>query len=410
MRLELFIARRLIKGADGKSLLSRPAVILAVITVMLGMAAMALSVMIVGGFKKNISEKLTGFTAHLRISRFDLNSSFEQEPIERDTAFERTASRIKGIKSLYPFAYKNGIIKTDSEVQGIVLKGIDSSFFNTNFQKSIIEGRLETHAVAGKQPVMISRKLSELLNKKTGDEMLLYFIQEPPRIRKMLITGVYDTGMEEFDRMFAFGSLELIQKLNGWNPENFTGYEIEASNYAGINKIKPILEKEIPPLWKVETVYDLFPQIFNWLQLVDVNTVIIVTLIIIIAVINLMIVLLILILEQSLFTGVMKVIGAGDTLVRKVFILMTGFILITGMAAGNLLSLLIAFLQLKFRFITLPEDSYYMRIMPVEIDPVALLMLNMLVILVVMLVLIIPSAIVRSISPASVLRFDCWYP
>jgi lipoprotein-releasing system permease protein len=406
MRLELFIARRLIKGADGKSLLSRPAVILAVITVMLGMAAMALSVMIVGGFKKNISEKLTGFTAHLRISRFDLNSSFEQEPIERDTAFERTASRIKGIKSLYPFAYKNGIIKTDSEVQGIVLKGIDSSFFNTNFQKSIIEGRLETHAVAGKQPVMISRKLSELLNKKTGDEMLLYFIQEPPRIRKMLITGVYDTGMEEFDRMFAFGSLELIQKLNGWNPENFTGYEIEASNYAGINKIKPILEKEIPPLWKVETVYDLFPQIFNWLQLVDVNTVIIVTLIIIIAVINLMIVLLILILEQSLFTGVMKVIGAGDTLVRKVFILMTGFILITGMAAGNLLSLLIAFLQLKFRFITLPEDSYYMRIMPVEIDPVALLMLNMLVILVAMLVLIIPSAIVRSISPASVLRFD----
>jgi lipoprotein-releasing system permease protein len=406
MRLELFIARRLIKGADGKSLLSRPAVILAVITVMLGMAAMALSVMIVGGFKKNISEKLTGFTAHLRISRFDLNSSFEQEPIERDTAFERTASRIKGIKSLYPFAYKNGIIKTDSEVQGIVLKGIDSSFFNTNFQKSIIEGRLETHAVAGKQPVMISRKLSELLNKKTGDEMLLYFIQEPPRIRKMLITGVYDTGMEEFDRMFAFGSLELIQKLNGWNPENFTGYEIEASNYAGINKIKPILEKEIPPLWKVETVYDLFPQIFNWLQLVDVNTVIIVTLIIIIAVINLMIVLLILILEQSLFTGVMKVIGAGDTLIRKVFILMTGFILITGMAAGNLLSLLIAFLQLKFRFITLPEDSYYMRIMPVEIDPVALLMLNMLVILVAMLVLIIPSAIVRSISPASVLRFD----
>lgn len=406
MRLELFIARRLIKGADGKSLLSRPAVILAVITVMLGMAAMALSVMIVGGFKKNISEKLTGFTAHLRISRFDLNSSFEQEPIERDTAFERTASRIKGIKSLYPFAYKNGIIKTDSEVQGIVLKGIDSSFFNTNFQKSIIEGRLETHAVAGKQPVMISRKLSELLNKKTGDEMLLYFIQEPPRIRKMLITGVYDTGMEEFDRMFAFGSLELIQKLNGWNPENFTGYEMEASNYAGINKIKPILEKEIPPLWKVETVYDLFPQIFNWLQLVDVNTVIIVTLIIIIAVINLMIVLLILILEQSLFTGVMKVIGAGDTLIRKVFILMTGFILITGMAAGNLLSLLIAFLQLKFRFITLPEDSYYMRIMPVEIDPVALLMLNMLVILVAMLVLIIPSAIVRSISPASVLRFD----
>jgi lipoprotein-releasing system permease protein len=406
MRLELFIARRLIKGADGKSLLSRPAVILAVITVMLGMAAMALSVMIVGGFKKNISEKLTGFTAHLRISRFDLNSSFEQEPIERDTAFERTASRIKGIKSLYPFAYKNGIIKTDSEVQGIVLKGIDSSFFNTNFQKSIIEGRLETHAVAGKQPLMISRKLSELLNKKTGDEMLLYFIQEPPRIRKMFITGVYDTGMEEFDRMFAFGSLELIQKLNGWNPENFTGYEMEASNYAGINKIKPILEKEIPPLWKVETVYDLFPQIFNWLQLVDVNTVIIVTLIIIIAVINLMIVLLILILEQSLFTGVMKVIGAGDTLVRKVFILMTGFILITGMAAGNLLSLLIAFLQLKFRFITLPEDSYYMRIMPVEIDPVALLMLNMLVILVAMLVLIIPSAIVRSISPASVLRFD----
>lgn len=406
MRLELFIARRLIKGADGKSLLSRPAVILAVITVMLGMAAMALSVMIVGGFKKNISEKLTGFTAHLRISRFDLNSSFEQEPIERDAAFERTVSRIKGIKSLYPFAYKNGIIKTDSEVQGIVLKGIDSSFFNTNFQKSIIEGRLETHAVAGKQPVMISRKLSELLNKKTGDEMLLYFIQEPPRIRKMLITGVYDTGMEEFDRMFAFGSLELIQKLNGWNPENFTGYEMEASNYAGINKIKPILEKEIPPLWKVETVYDLFPQIFNWLQLVDVNTVIIVTLIIIIAVINLMIVLLILILEQSLFTGVMKVIGAGDTLIRKVFILMTGFILITGMAAGNLLSLLIAFLQLKFRFITLPEDSYYMRIMPVEIDPVALLMLNMLVILVAMLVLIIPSAIVRSISPASVLRFD----
>lgn len=406
MRLEFFLARKLITGADGKHLLSRPAVIIAIITVMLGVAAMALSVMIVGGFKENITGKLTGFTAHLRVSRFDMNNSFEARPIERDADFEEQILKIKSLKSVYPFAYKNGIIKTEDDVQGIVLKGIDSSFFNSNFQESIIDGSLHLETTEGKQPLMISRKLSNMFNKKTGDEMLVYFIQDPPRVRKMVITGVYDTGMEEFDKLYAFCSLSLIQKLNGWQPGLFTGYEMEADGFSEINSVKAGLDKIIPPLWKAETIYDLFPQIFNWLQLIDVNNIIIITLIVAVAVINLIIVLLILILEQSFFTGVMKTIGASDGQLRKVFIIITGYILFIGMAAGNVLSGLIAYLQFRFKLITLPEDSYYMSIMPVSINPASLLIINAGILVVALLVLIIPSALIRNISPVSVLRFD----
>lgn len=406
MPLEFFLARKLIQGADGKHLLSRPAVIIAVSTVMLGVAAMALSVMIVGGFKKSISEKLTGFTAHLRISRFDMNSSFETQPIESDPEFERNVLKVKGVKSVYPFAYKNGIIKTDENVQGIVLKGIDSTFFNSSFLKSIADGKLQLATTDGKQPVMISRKLSAMLKKKTGDEFLVYFIQDPPRVRKMLITGVYDTGMEEFDKMYAFCSLSLIQKLNGWNTNQFTGYETEAGSFAEISRIKSALDEIILPLWHTETIYDLFPQVFNWLQLIDVNTIIIITLIVAVAVINMIIVLLILILEQTFFTGVMKTIGASNATLRKVFIIITGYILFIGMTAGNALAGLLALLQYKFKLITLPEDSYYMNVMPVSVNISSLFLINTGILAVALLVLIIPSAIIRNISPVSVLRID----
>lgn len=406
MSLEFFIARKLIQGAEGNHLLSRPAVIIAIITVMLGVAAMSLSVMIVGGFKKNISEKLTGFTAHLRCSRFDMNSSFEAEPIERDSVFESSTRRLNGVKSVYPFAYKNGIIKTDTDVQGIVLKGVDSSFYNSGFQKSITDGKLQLKSTDGKQPVMISRKLSGMLNKKTGDELLVYFIQDPPRVRKMLITGLYDTGMEEFDKMYAFCDLALIQRLNGWDENRFTGYEMEVNGFSRINNLKEETEHFLPPLWKAETIYEMFPQIFNWLQLIDVNAVIIIALIVAVAVINLIIVLLILILEQSFFAGLMKTIGAPNAVIRKVFIILTGYILIIGMTAGNLLAGLIAFIQLRFQIIKLPEDSYYMNVMPVSLNVSSLLLINTGTLVVALLILIIPSAIIRTISPVSVLRFD----
>jgi lipoprotein-releasing system permease protein len=406
MLLEVFLARKLIIGADGKHLLSRPAVIIAVITVMLGVAAMSLSVMIVGGFKKNISEKLTGFSAHLLISRFDLNKSFEAVPIERDTAFEKNVLKLKGVRSVYPMAYKNGIIKTDDEVQGIVLKGVDATFYNSGFLQSMVDGKISLEPKTGKQPAIISRKLSSLLHKKTGDELLIYFIQDPPRVRKMLITGVYDTDMEEFDKLYVFCPLSMIQKLNGWNLNQFTGYETELTSFSEIGRIKADMNEWIPPTWRVESIYDLFPQIFNWLQLVDVNTIIIITLIVAVAVINLMIVLLILILEQSFFTGVLKTIGAGDAILRKVFILITGYILFIGMASGNLLAGLIAFLQYRFQWITLPEDSYYMSVMPVSFNPANLILINAGMVAVALLVLIIPSAIIRNIRPVSVLRFD----
>jgi len=406
MQLEFFIARKLIKGADGKNLLSRPAVIIAVITVMLGVAAIALSVMIVGGFKKSISEKLTGFTAHLRISRFDMNNSFETQPVERDITFEKKVRAVKGLKSIYPFAYKNGIIKTDEDVQGIVLKGVDSSFYNSSFQNSISDGGLQFFNSEGKQPVLISRRLSSMLNKKTDDELLVYFIQDPPRVRKMKITGIYDTGMEEFDKLYAFCNLSLIQKLNGWSQDQVTGYETEVNSFSQINRVKEGIETIIPPLWRAETIYDLFPQIFNWLHLIDVNTIIIITLIVAVAVINLIIVLLILILEQSFFTGVMKTIGASNASLRKVFILITGYILLIGMAAGNVLAGFLMFLQYRFKLITLPEDSYYMSVMSVSLSPASLLIINGGVLLVAMLILIIPSAIIRNINPVSVLRFD----
>jgi lipoprotein-releasing system permease protein len=406
MKLEIYLASRLIKGVEGRHLFARPAVKIALLTIILGTAIMVLSLVIIAGFKKNIVEKLTGFAAHFRLSRYDLNVSLESVPIQSDSAFVSSVRKMPALRAVYPFAFKNGIIKTDEEVQGIVLKGIDSLFFSGSFHRYLIEGNFDRDTNRRGPFIVISKQLSTLLKKSKGDDLLVYFIQDPPRIRKMNITGIYDTGMEEFDRMYAFCSLSLIQRLNGWSPQEFTGYEIELQDMSDMEQAQQEIQRLAPPLWRLDSVQELFPQIFNWLKLINVNGVILITLITAVVIINMIIILLILILDQTFFTGVMKTLGATDGSIRTVFILMTGFLLLTGMAAGNLIALLLAFLQSHFGWIKLSPDSYYMEVVPVSFHPVLMVGLNVGVLLVAMLVMIIPSAIIRNISPVEVLRFD----
>ncbi len=406
MKLEIYLASRLIKGTEGRHLFARPAVKIALLTIILGTVIMVLSLVIITGFKKNIAEKLTGFAAHFRFSRFDLNLSLESVPIQADSAFVSNVSKVPNLRAVYPFAFKNGIIKTDEEVQGIILKGIDSLFLSGSFHRYLIDGGFERETNQKEPFIVISRQLSTLLKKHTGDDLLVYFIQDPPRIRKMNITGIYDTGMEEFDRMYAFCDLSLIQRLNGWSPLEFTGYEIELHDMSDIEQVRKAIQPLAPPFWRLDSVYDLFPQIFNWLKLINVNGVILITLITAVVIINMIIILLILILDQTFFTGVMKTLGATDGSIRTVFILMTGFLLLTGMAAGNLIALILAFLQSRFGWIQLSPDSYYMEVVPVSFNPLLIAGLNAGVMIVALLVMIIPSAIIRTISPVEVLRFD----
>ncbi|MCC6385083.1 MAG: ABC transporter permease [Bacteroidia bacterium] len=406
MRKEWFIARRLIKGADERGLLARPAVRIAVITLTLGMAAMALSVMIVGGFKKSITEKLTGFTAHIQLSSFDLTSSFESKPIELDSTFIKDSKKLEGIRAVYPYCNKNGIIKTENDVQGVVLKGYDTTFLNPVFLKSIVKGTFEQHPGKNTNPIVLSTRLASLLNKKVGDHLFIYFIQNPPRVRKMTITGLYDSVMEEFDHVYAFSSMGLFQQLNGWGKNQYSGYEIETVDFRKSTEIKSQLEGIVSPTWKVETTAELFPQIFSWLELINVNAIIIITLIVIVAITNLVITLLILILEQIFFIGVMKAMGSAETMIKRIFMLMAGYVLITGLIMGNVLAVLFAFFQQKYNWITLPEDSYYMTSMPMSIDFLQLLMLNAGVIVITMLVLIIPSVIIKRINPIVAIKFD----
>lgn len=401
----LFIARRIGSGKQGKSYTGLIRKI-SVLSIALGLAVMIIAMAVVTGFQNEIREKVIGFGAHIQIANFDYNVSYEPIPISREQDFVEPLKAMPDIRHVQEFATKTGIIKTDEDIHGIIMKGIGQDFDWSFFAPRMIEGTpLMLGDSARSDEVIISKYIANRLQLETGNTIFVYFIQEPPAIRRFTIAGVYETGLEELDKMFILGDIRHIQRLNRWTDDQIGGFEVLVSNFSDIGRINQAVYEMIPYNLNARSIRNIYPQIFDWLALLDMNVYVILFLMALVAGINMITTLLIAVLERTNMIGILKAVGGSNRLVRKVFLYNAGFTILRGLFWGNVAGILVCLIQQRFGLITLPQDSYYVSQVPINLEMVHVLLLNAGTFLVCMTMLILPSMIVSRISPVKAIIF-----
>ncbi len=414
MNLPYFIAQRLIKGRREGTSFSRPINVIAIIGIAMGLAVMILAVSILTGFKQEIRDKIVGFGSNIQILNYDSNLSLETIPISDTQAFIPKIKQIRGIKHIQVFATKAGIIKTSDAIQGVVLKGIGKDFDWKFFKSNMVEGSVFTVTDTGRtNEVIISKKISEMLRLKTGDSFAMYFVQDPPRSRKFKISGIYETSLDEFDKMYVFCDIGHIRRLNGWRDDQVSGFEIFINDFDRLDDMTlavrdavgyRLIEDETK--FKVTNIRIRYPQIFDWLNFQDMNVIIIITLMLLVAGFNMISGLLILILEKTNMIGIFKALGSENVTIRKVFLYQAAYLISKGLFWGNVIGIGLALLQLKTGLITLDPTSYYIKTVPVNLNIIHILLLNTGTMAAIVIMLLIPSQLITRITPVKAIRYD----
>jgi len=412
---ELFIAKRIHFSKKGDKMVSRPAVRIAIGGIATGLAVMILAVAIVIGFKQEVRNKLIGFGSHIQIGASFNNQTYETEPIIIDSALIEKIAAVDEIKHIQLFATQPGIIKTEENFQGIVLKGIDKDFDWNFFKSNLVEGDIFqiTDTVTEKK-VIISQKLSDLLQLRIGDDFLTYFIIDGKvRVRPFTVQGIYSTGFSEYDKLFVIGDIKHIRRLNGWKENQAGGIEILINDYDALGKayerVFDIIGNRFDMYgssYFLRTIKQINPQIFSWLDLLDINVVIILILMMLVAGFTMISGLLILILERTNMIGILKAQGANNWSIRKIFLYHSYFLVGKGMIIGNLVGLFICFVQDHFGIIHLDPNVYYVDTVPIHLTIPTILLINAGTLIASVLMLTGPSYIITKISPARSIRFE----
>jgi len=368
---------------------------------------MIIAVAIVKGYKYEIRNKIIGFSTHIQISKLDLNNSFQSNPLISDSILEHLISSQEGITHLQKFAIKAGIIKTPNEFEGIVLKGIDKDYDCNFIREHMNQGNIiSLQDSVTSNDILLSQKTVDKLNLKLGDAVTIYFIQDPPRVRKLKLVGIYKTGFDEMDAMFAFADMRHIQKLNNWNPNQVTGYEVSISDYEKLDEMTDKIIGIVPYNMDVQSIRKMHPQLFDWLNLLDLNVIIIILLMIIVACINMSTALLILIVERSNMIGILKAVGARNISLANVFLYLSSYLMLGGMMIGNVAGIGLCLIQKYFGVFKLPQEAYYLNEIPVRFDLTDVMVINAGAFLLCLIVLILPSRFVMRISPVKAIKFE----
>lgn len=414
MNLPYFIARRLIRGRTEKTSFSRPINVIAIVGIAMGLAVMIIAVAVLTGFKQQIRDKIVGFGSNIQILNFDSNLSLETIPVSDTQAFIPKIKEMDGIKHVQVFATKAGIIKTTEAIQGVVLKGVGSDFDWDFFRSNIIDGTVFSVSDTGRtNEVIISKKISDMLRLKTGDSFAMYFVQDPPRSRRFTVSGIYETSLEEFDKMYVFCDIGHIKRLNGWTDDQVSGFEIFIDDFDRLDEMTlavrnqvgyRLLEEETK--FKVTNIRLRYPQIFDWLNFQDMNVFIIITLMLLVAGFNMISGLLIIILEKTNMIGVFKALGSDNGTIRKIFLYQAGWLIAKGLLWGNIIGLGLAFLQLKTGVISLDPSSYYIKTVPVNMELSHIILLNAGTMIIIILMLLVPSQLISRITPVKAIRYD----
>jgi len=373
----------------------------------LGLAVMILAIAIVKGFKSEIREKVRGFSGDIQITKLDLNSSFENTPFSlADSLFRKIAGE-PGIEWIQSFATKPGIINTNEEIEGVVLKGVGPDYNWTYFKKILISGQPIDFSdnLKSKTQILISKYTADRLKLKVGDDFLMYFIENSLRKRKFQIVGIYELGVDEVDKLHVIGDINLIRNLNNWSQKEVGGYELRVSKFDQLDAIENRVYEALGMNLKSYTIKQYYPTIFDWLSLLDVNTQVILILMLAVAVINMISAFLIMILERTNMIGLLKALGSTNWHIRKIFLCNAAYLIIWGLIYGNILGVGLGLFQAKTHFFSLDQASYYIDFVPVQLNFADVILLNIGTLLICLVVLLLPSLLVTRISPLKAIRF-----
>jgi lipoprotein-releasing system permease protein len=413
LNTEFFIAKRLNSNKETSKRFPGTIMGIAVFGIALGLAVMLVAISIVTGFKEEIRNKVIGFGSHIQILNYDSNVSFETSPIAANPDFLPRIKNIDGVKQIQVFGLKAGIVKTANDIQGLVIKGVGTDYDWSFFDKSMLEGssfRMKTDTISNS--IVISSFLAKKLKLKTGDSFQMWFIQDTPRFRKFTISGVYETSLQEFDKTFAIVDIRHVQRLSGWEENQVSGLELMLSDFKDIDRITSEVDEIVSTTFfedgsrlKVLNIVEKYPQIFDWLNLQDINVLVIIILMLVVAGINMISGLLIIILDRTNMIGILKALGTTNRSIRKIFLYQSSYLILKGLIWGNILGISLCLFQKYFSIIHLDPTSYYLTTVPVNINFINIFLLNAGTIIVILAFLILPSMLISRISPAESIRF-----
>jgi len=386
---------------------------IAVGVVAVGMAVMLITISVVTGFKGEIYKKIIGFQSHITIKNRDVNETFETEPVSKNQPFYPSITKYDGIENIHVFATKPGIIKTDTEVHGIILKGVAQDYNRNFIDEHIVEGRFpNVDSVKKTQDILISEKTANLLGYKLNDKVDIYFIQDPPKARRFVICGIYKTGMEELDKSTAFCDIRHIQSINDWADDQVSGFEILIDDLSKTEEITSLVEDKVSgiiyddgSMLEVSNFIRDNSFIIQWLRLSDTNVYVILTLMIIVSVLSMIAALFVIILERTNMIGILKSMGAENSTIISVFMWHGSWLIAKGMIFGNLIGAGLLLIQDRLKVIPLDPKSYYVDSVPVNFNGLHIILLNVGALLVSSLVLILPALTVAKINPARTVNF-----
>ncbi len=415
MNFPLFVAKRIFNKQDAQRNVSRPAIRIATAGVAIGLAVMLLSVFVVLGFKHTIRDKVIGFGAHIQVTNFMTQMSTDQYPIVMNDSMMNVIKKIKGVKHAQRFAYKQGILKTDSDFLGVMFKGVGPEYDTSFLRQSLVAGNIPhfSDQMSGNK-ILISKTMADKLKLNCGERIFAYFIdQNGVRMRRFTIEGIYQTNLNQYDQLMCFTDLYTTVKLNGWNVDQVSGTEVTLHDFSMLDAVEQTFIEKINrttdangETYSAQTVREVNPQIFNWLDLLDLNVWIILALMVAVAGVTMVSGLLIIILERTTMIGVLKALGARNCTIRHIFLWFSTFIIGRGMILGNIIGIGLTFLQQWTGLIKLDPTTYYVSTVPVELNIPLLVMLNVATLLISVLMLIIPSYLISHIHPAKSMRYE----
>ena len=411
MNLEYFIAKRLVTAKEYKSSISAPIIKIAIAAIAIGMVMMIISVATGIGLQQKIREKVSAFNGHIIISNYDNNQSEATlTPISKNQKFYPKFNSVAGISHIQAVATKAGIIRTEKAFEGIIFKGVGTDYKWDNIQEYLIAGHLPNLSSQLNSEVVISQFLADRLELKVGDAFNTFFIKENqnqlPNIRRLKITGIFNSGFQEFDATYIIGDIRHVQRMNKWTPNQIGAFEIFVQDFDQIQSVGEEVYQQTPSNLDAKTIIEKYSYIFDWLLLFDFNIIIILGVMILVATINMVVALLVLILERTQMIGILKALGANNWSVRKIFLYNAFYLIVRGLLWGNCIGIGVLLIQKYFGIIQLNPENYYVNQAPVYFNLGYIAALNLLTVGVCFLVLLIPSYIITKISPIKAIRYE----
>ena len=400
MNFPLFVARR-IRNTQETSF-SKTVTFVGIGTISLGISIILIAFSILFGFKSAIQEKLTSFSGNIRVSKISGNHSVSESPIYKNMAWEKSVAQLSYIDHVQSHIQKPGILVGKTGLAGIVIKGIGQDMPQAQIKKNLIQG---LPYLKNSQDVIISQILAKQLKTSMNQSLILYFLSQPERPRKVKVTGIYETGLDELDKIFILADRDWVGKMNGWSSDSLGSYEIILKKGVDLNQSAYYLEKELPTEWKLETIEELYTSLFDWMNMLDRNIVIFISLLLVVACFNLIATLWVLIMERIPMVGLLKALGSSQKQIRTIFWWNGFFILLRGLLIGNIIAILFCYVQFTYKLIPLDPENYYMNSVPILWDTPTWLYVNVGTCLLVALTITIPTLFIKKIEPKDAINY-----